>query len=83
MKWAIVEGMYPNRWGVDTGRNAAYIPCTFTKAEAAILVEAKEMFELLVDLNEIMSTALHNGHEDLRQRTKEIVERIKYETAKD
>jgi hypothetical protein len=34
---------------------------------------AAEMYHLLWDLNQILPTALHNGHHDLIQRVKEIV----------
>jgi len=34
-----------------------------------------EMSELLEDLNAILKTALHNGHHDLIERVKSVVER--------
>lgn len=43
------------------------------EANAHLISAAPEMFELLEDLDAIMGTALHNGHHDLIQRTKDIL----------
>ncbi len=41
-------------------------------AEAILLTDYAKAKDLLRDLNEILPTALHNGHHDLIQRVKEI-----------
>ena len=41
-----------------------------------LMQERNLLRDILEDLDVIMGTALHNGHEDLRQRTKEALQKI-------
>ena len=48
-----------------------------TKDNGSLIAAAPEMYELLEDLDEILATALHNGHHDLILRVKQVLMRAK------
>ena len=44
---------------------------------ARLIASSPEMFELLEDLDAVLSTALHNGHHDLIQRVKDLLKKVR------
>ncbi len=48
--------------------------------DSALIAAAPEMYDLLFDLSVITPTALHNGHNDLIERTKELLKKVRGET---
>lgn len=46
-------------------------------ANAKLIAASPEMFDLLVDLQVILPTALHNGHHDLIQRVNEVLKKVR------
>lgn len=46
-------------------------------ANGRIIICAPEMFEVLEDLDQILGTALHNGHHDLIERVKTVLKKAR------